>query len=74
MHQDVELYRGRLSAGKAIEHALAPGRHAWVQVISGDVQMNGQELAAGDGAAISDESTLRMATGSAADLLLFDLG
>ena len=74
VHQDVELYRGRLSAGKEIEHVLASGRHGWVQMLSGDAEVNGQLLTAGDGAAISAESSLRMTTKSAADLLLFDLG
>ena len=53
---------------------LAAGRHAWLQIVRGGVSLNGQKLAAGDGAAISAESQLQIAAGDAeAEVLLFDL-
>ena len=45
VHQDVALYAGRLAAGATLEHALAAGRHAWLQVARGAVEVNGQKLA-----------------------------
>jgi redox-sensitive bicupin YhaK (pirin superfamily) len=73
VHQDVALYAGKLAAGAQIEHALAPGRHAWLQVARGAVDVNGQKLRAGDGLAVSDESRLAISASEASELLLFDL-
>jgi redox-sensitive bicupin YhaK (pirin superfamily) len=58
-----------------VEHILAPQRHAWIQVVSGDVVLNGQELHEGDGAAVSEETSLSFAgSGSVGgEFLLFDL-
>jgi redox-sensitive bicupin YhaK (pirin superfamily) len=53
---------------------MRPGRKAWLQIVRGAVDVHGQRLAAGDGAAVDGESALEI-TGQAADteLLLFDL-
>jgi redox-sensitive bicupin YhaK (pirin superfamily) len=73
IHQDVTVYRLRLKAGAETTVELAPGRHAWLQVAGGDVDLNGVRLTAGDGAAVSKETTLRIRGASEADALLFDL-
>jgi redox-sensitive bicupin YhaK (pirin superfamily) len=59
--QDVVLLATRLEPGQAVEHPLAPGRHAWVQVAAGGLTLEGTALAAGDGAAVSDAHRLRLA-------------
>ena len=57
IHQDADLYvHVQLEPGEAVTHELRPGRYAWVQVARGGVTLNGQALAAGDGAAVSEES------------------
>jgi redox-sensitive bicupin YhaK (pirin superfamily) len=73
VHQDVRLYAARPRADRPAVVALAPGRHAWVQVISGEVELNGRPLRAGDGAAVSGESTLTLTSAGAAEALVFDL-
>ncbi|MBI4082528.1 MAG: pirin family protein [Candidatus Lambdaproteobacteria bacterium] len=73
IHQDVELYAARLSAGQQAGHALKPGRHAWVQVARGALDLNGVALQAGDGAALSGETALRLNATEPTELLLFDL-
>ncbi|MDX2170029.1 MAG: pirin family protein [Deltaproteobacteria bacterium] len=73
IHQAAELWAGRLKAGSDASHTLAAGRHAWLQVARGDVQVNGQVLHAGDGAALSDESAVALHADSDAEVLLFDL-
>jgi hypothetical protein len=73
IHQDVDLYASRLQPGEKVQHALAPGRYAWLQVVSGRVDLNGTALAAGDGAAVSRESALEIAAVEPAHFLLFDL-
>jgi redox-sensitive bicupin YhaK (pirin superfamily) len=73
IHQDVDLYSALLGGGGNTRHALQDGRHAWVQVARGDIQINGTRLHQGDGAAISEEPLIELAAASDAEVLLFDL-
>ncbi len=73
VHQDIALYSGELEAGNSCEYQLAEGRHAWIQVTAGELEVAGQHLHAGDGAAISEESALGLAARDKARFLLFDL-
>ncbi len=73
IHQDADVYAGTLDGGRSLRHELSPGRHAWLQVASGKVVVNGRELEAGDGAAASDERSLEIAARDASELVLFDL-
>ena len=52
---------------------LAPGRHAWIQVAREEVRVNGEHLASGDGAALSDISQLHLDGIDNAEVLVFDL-
>ena len=73
IHQDARLYSAILDDGQRVEHTLAAGRGVWVQVARGSVEVNGQPLQAGDGAAIEDEAAIAITATSAAEVLLFDL-
>ena len=74
VHQDVRLYATTLGAGVRVEHPIAPGRHAWLQVVWGALYANEEELEAGDGAAVSDEARLTLvARQEESEALLFDL-
>jgi len=74
INQDVKLYASILKTGEEVSLDLAPGRHAWVQLISGALDVNGEKLTAGDGAAISDETALTLKAGEdETEFLLFDL-
>jgi redox-sensitive bicupin YhaK (pirin superfamily) len=73
INQDTDLYLGKLAAGDFAKHQLGAGRHGWVQVITGDLDVNGETLHAGDAAQISDETTLRLTAKDKADFLFFDL-
>lgn len=73
VHQDVRMFAALLQAGEKVEHALAPDRHAWVQVVRGSVTTNGVTLSAGDGAAVSEENRLELNGVEDAEVLLFDL-
>ena len=74
IHQDVDLYASVLSAGTELTHAFGAGRHGWLQVVRGEVSIDGQSLAAGDGAAISSVDSITLKAASDAELLLFDMG
>jgi quercetin 2,3-dioxygenase len=73
IHQDANLYIARLDKGAEASHSITAERHAWVQVARGAVRLNGTELKAGDGAAISDESEVRVEAREPSEVLLFDL-
>jgi redox-sensitive bicupin YhaK (pirin superfamily) len=73
IHQDARVYLAKLDAGKQVRHELAPSRHAWLQVLRGAVALNGQEMTAGDGAAVSDETSLAIDSRHDAEIMLFDL-
>ena len=73
IHQDVLVHLARLSPGEDVVHALAPGRHAWIQMARGAAQVNGARLAAGDGAALSEERSVTLRGVDGAEALLFDL-
>jgi quercetin 2,3-dioxygenase len=73
IHQDVALHAAVLAAGEEVAHELAKGRRAWLQVTRGAVQLNGKDLAAGDGAALTDERVLTIRGTQDAEVLLFDM-
>jgi len=73
VHQDANLYIARLDKGKEANHQLNGERHAWVQIARGAVKLNGIELKAGDGAAISKESEVSVVAQEPSEVLLFDM-
>lgn len=73
IHQDARVFLSRIDEGEQVEHNLPADRHAWLQVLRGSVELNGETLAAGDGAALSAESSLTIRARSSAEIMLFDL-
>jgi redox-sensitive bicupin YhaK (pirin superfamily) len=73
IHQNVSVYNALLKGGEAVEHRLGAGRHAWLQVVKGAVELNGNKLVAGDGAAVSEERALTINAGEDSEIILFDL-
>ncbi len=75
LHQDASLYAARIAHGTRVRHEFQPGRHGWLQVARGAVAVNGVDLRAGDGAAISGERAIEITgqDGDESEVLLFDL-
>jgi redox-sensitive bicupin YhaK (pirin superfamily) len=73
IHQDATLAVGLLGPGDKVEHTLAANRYAWVQVARGTIELDGKQLARGDGAAIKGPAALPIAGVTDAEVLLFDL-
>jgi hypothetical protein len=73
IHQDVAVYATLLGPGQHADHRLRPGRHAWLHVARGGLDLDGQPLRDGDGAAVSDAPLLRLGSHEGAEALLFDL-
>lgn len=74
LHTDARLYAGIFARGEQARLPLAPGRHAWVHVARGEVRVNGQDLCAGDGAALSGEDAVEVeGVEGSGEVLVFDL-
>jgi quercetin 2,3-dioxygenase len=74
IHQDAFVSAAVLGSGENLQQKIAPGRHAWIQIARGDVSINGEGLAQGDGAAVSDEQDLSFTGGpDGTEFLFFDL-
>jgi redox-sensitive bicupin YhaK (pirin superfamily) len=73
INQDAKLFVTLLTPGEQVAHSLGTNRHAWVQVAKGGVELNGQKLNQGDGAAVSEENLLTVQATKDAEVLLFDL-
>jgi redox-sensitive bicupin YhaK (pirin superfamily) len=74
VHQDANLHVASLDAGATVKADLAPGRRAWVQVLAGEVTVNGESLARGDGAAVERETAITIVGGQQpGEVLVFDL-
>lgn len=73
INQDVRVFASLLDNGASLSHPLAPGRGAWVQVVEGEIEVNGRRLASGDGAALEEVDRIDIAARAASEFLLFDL-
>jgi hypothetical protein len=73
IHADARLYAGLLDGTEAAQVALAPGRKAYVHVVRGSVQVNGQVLQGGDAAMLADEANVQLSDGQDSEVLVFDL-
>lgn len=71
--QDARLWASVLAAGEQLDFELAAGRLAYVHLVRGSLTLNGQAMAAGDGAKIASETKLQFVAGEEAEVLLFDL-
>jgi len=73
MHADASISAGFFDGAESAQVPLDPARKAWVQVVRGQVVVNGQALAAGDAIGLENESALKIINGKEAEVLVFDL-
>lgn len=73
IHQNARIFLSTIPVGQSVTHELAPGRHAWLQVLRGKVSLNETPLDTSDGAAISEERLLTIRADQPAEVMLFDL-
>ncbi|HEX8844694.1 MAG TPA: pirin family protein [Pyrinomonadaceae bacterium] len=73
IQQDARVFAALLDPSEQVVQEIQPDRHAWLQVARGAIELNGQPLKQGDGAAASNESRLTIVGKEAAEFLLFDL-
>lgn len=73
VHQDVDLYASVLKSGESVHHDFSQGRHGWLQLVRGGLEVDGHIIQPGDGLAISERETLTLKALSDVEFLLFDL-
>jgi quercetin 2,3-dioxygenase len=74
VYQDVSMYASILNKNEEVSHEIAANRHVWIQVVKGNLEVNSELLNTGDGAAISNETVLKInALDNETEFLLFDL-
>jgi len=74
VHQQVDIYASILGAGNELTHAIADAHKVFVQVISGSITANGEQLSAGDGLKVDKEQQIHIVSQSEAEFLFFDMG
>ena len=74
VHQRADVYAAILEPGEECTHVTERTRKCWVQIASGAVTVNGEELEAGDGAAAAYEESLVIRAKAHSELILFDMG
>jgi len=70
IHQDASIYVSTLSSG-TVTHSFAPNRYGWIHVATGEVEVGGVRLGAGDGAAVEEEREVTIQGNG--EVLVFDL-
>ena len=73
VHQDARVFVSRLSAGRSVEHPLAPGRGVYLYVIEGDVEVNGERMETGSAAQVTGEEHVEISANATSELILVDV-
>jgi redox-sensitive bicupin YhaK (pirin superfamily) len=73
VHADASIYAGLFDAAARAVLRIATGRLAYVHIVRGEIEVNGQRLAAGDAAKFGGEPVVSLANGTHAEVLVFDL-
>ena len=73
IHQDARIYLADLNRGKQLSYDIAKGRHLWLQILKGSIEIDGRKLQTSDAVAISEESRISLTAETDSELMLFDL-
>jgi len=73
IHADARMYAGLFDGAENAQLHLDPARKAYVFLVRGSLQVNGQHLNAGDAAMLQAETSLALDQGQDAEVLVFDL-
>ncbi len=73
VHQDLTFYVANLRPGDKVNHNLRAGRRAYLFVVDGEVEVNGNRIVSGDQARIEGEQELRFSAVKDSELILIDL-
>jgi redox-sensitive bicupin YhaK (pirin superfamily) len=73
IHADAKLYAGLFDGNETATLMLNPSRKAYVHLIRGELEVNGQTISTGDALLLEQESQIRITNANKAEVLVFDL-
>jgi len=73
VHQDAHVFVGQLNPGVELEHTLGPGRGAYLYVIEGGAEVNGERMTTGDAAQITEVGSISLAATDVTEVILVDV-
>lgn len=73
LHADAAVYAGLFDGNESAELAVDPARKAYVHLVRGELEVNGQRITAGDALLLHSESRITLGHGTDAEVLVFDL-
>ena len=73
LHADASIRAGLFDPGESATLAIDAGRLAYLQVVRGQIEVNGHLLAQGDAAGFRNEALVSLKNGKQAEVLVFDL-
>jgi len=73
IHADCNLYGLVLEPNNTAQHVIADGRGAWVHVVKGNIEFNGQAVGTGDAIGLDGAAQLTITAIEESELLVFDL-
>ena len=73
INQDADLYISNLKKDKAVDFIINSGRHVWIQMVRGSIDVNGEQIKTGDGLRTSKEQLLKIKALDDSEYMLFDL-
>jgi redox-sensitive bicupin YhaK (pirin superfamily) len=73
VHQDASVHVASLEPGTEVSHPLGDGRGAYLYVIDGSITLDGERMATGDAARVTDEAAMRIRAEGASELILVDV-
>lgn len=72
IRQDARILAATLEPGQTATYKPEPGRNLYLAVAKGEAELNGTQLGPRDGAAIRDETELRITAAKPAEVVLVD--
>lgn len=73
IHQDADMYISRLKKSETLDFQIRDGRRMWLQLVKGDVEVNGERISTGDAIAATDLATASITALADAEMILFEL-
>jgi redox-sensitive bicupin YhaK (pirin superfamily) len=73
VHQDARVLVSRLNPGVEVSHPVGDGRGVYAYLIDGEASFDGEPVATGDAAKVTDQDALRIRATAPSELILVDV-
>jgi hypothetical protein len=73
VNQDLNMFIGKSKTAGEKKLAAVTSRHYWIQMVKGELKIDGKTLNASDGAGISQVKELNLMWGPESEFILFDM-